>query len=141
MLRTVGVYSLLPEVIDSFLFSLISSFGLLILTFRVVFLKRVENFDKFLIMFFVASCISCVVNLKYTPWNNFKELIWSALSFFLIYSPGDDNEEIIEIIKKLVINLCFFMSVASIIDFIIRQDYIFYSGNKIICIGFIESRL
>ncbi|MDR1240943.1 MAG: O-antigen ligase family protein [Oscillospiraceae bacterium] len=141
ILRTIGIYSLLSNTIDSCLFSSVSILGCLILLFQAIFLEKLKKVDKLLVLFFFASIISCIVNLKYEVWNNFKELIWSALSFFLVYSPDNDNEKIIEIFKKVIIILCFFVSALSIIDFIIQQNYILYFENKTIFIGFIENRL
>jgi hypothetical protein len=106
-LRSVGVYSLLPAIFDSIIFGFILFFGLILTLFsisikisNIYFSKNPINFgfgngsnflkndDKFLLLFWLATFASCIVNFRYALFANMRELSWCAINFFLIYSYG-----------------------------------------------------
>ncbi|MDR1364426.1 MAG: O-antigen ligase family protein [Oscillospiraceae bacterium] len=153
ILQVVGVYNLLPTAVDFFIFSCMASTGMLILFTQIILnsFPKInpinyffcDNYKILLTFFWLAIFISCIFNINYCFLKNIKELIWDALSFFLVCSwhESSKNKKIILCLQKLLIFACFVLSIASIITFILEINHIFYFEKKIIHVGFIENRL
>jgi O-antigen ligase len=171
LLRTVGIYGLLPGIIDTVIFSFIAFSGAIILFLKMFFIfcerncgflnkvcfllfgryffqdfKKTEYkssipWDVFLTEFWWAALVSCAINQNYNFSGNIKELIWSMLNLFLVYFPADNMKKVIKKLQKILVIFCFSMSAISLMIFAFQINHIFYLEDKTIYAGFIENRL
>ncbi|MBR2735411.1 MAG: hypothetical protein IKE05_04390, partial [Clostridia bacterium] len=84
--RNIGVYAFVPPIIDGATFS-----GLAVIGFLIFFLELVRKdidfrlVDNLFLAFFLGVLVlSSVINFRYGIFQNAKEFVWTAISFFVV---------------------------------------------------------
>lgn len=144
--RLVGIYSLLPSIIDTVLFTITSLFGLLLLFIDFFILKKIKiKQNMLLLLFILALIVSSLVNGPIGLIANIKLIIWQVIYLFVVFQIGRANEmkRSIFTLEKLLIVIWTILASISIIMFVIHFSYVapldkFYNGLRV---GFVENRL
>lgn len=149
MMRNIGVYSLVPGFIDSTVFNTLAILGVFILAndfFKGNLIKNIK--ENYLLTFFiVCMCVSTILNAKYGVFKNLKEIVWTSITFFIIYQCVQDNNEkndlnTIITLQNLIILFFGIMSFfAMITAFLKFGQIIVLSSERWIGIGCVENRL
>lgn len=150
MARNIGVYSLLPALIDSMIFNTLAILGIFILAIDIAKGNLIKNIKSnyLLSLFLVVMGVSTILSAKYGIFSNLKEIVWTSITFFIIYQcvQNSDNpkntEDIIIILQNLVILFFGMMSFLAMITAFLKFGQIFALPNgKWIGIGCVENRL
>lgn len=137
------------QLINTLVFSVVAIFGFLIIIIDF-FTKRIfwQQKNVIWLMFFLIAClISSIINAKYGIFGNIRNLIWMAISFFLLY-PVDykrTTNEIkgeIKFIGDILISVWFMACSISLVMFILQIGfYVDVYPDSFCRIGFLEGRL
>lgn len=146
LVRLIGVYSLIPSKVDTFLFAVTSFVGLVIFFIDFFVLRKISMKKNILLFFFIfALLISAIINGPQGLVANFKLIIWQIIYLFVVFQFGRTKELHSSIITLEKIMMIFWnlLCVISIAMFFIHFSYIapldkFYNGLRV---GFVENRL
>lgn len=146
LIRLIGIYSLLPSKVDTFLFTVTSFVGLVILFIDFFVLRKISMKKNMLLFFFIlALLISAIINGPQGLIANFKLIIWQVIYLFVVFQIGRTKELHSSIITLEKIMMIFWnlLCIISIAMFFIHFSYVapldkFYNGLRV---GFVENRL
>lgn len=137
------------QTVNSIVFGITAIFGASIIIvdlFGDKILFKQKNMI-FLYVFLAVCTLSSILNVKYGIFGNIRNLVWLAISFFLLY-PVDfkrsKNDVISEItlVSNVLIIIWFFAVVISFIMFLLQISYyVDVEPNAFARQGFIEERL
>ena len=149
MFRNTVFGYIVPPKIDSIVFSCLGILGAMLIVFDVILNRHnlKHRYNIWLILFFTATIVSCLVNIKYGFFDNFKELVWTAIALFLLFAPYKEKniekqKTTIKVIQKILIVFCFIFSLGSIITFIFQFNIQkITAGVTVLRVGYLENRL
>lgn len=80
----------MPPMFDMCLFSILAVLGAGIIAFDVWNSNNLEYYKKniYLILFIIFLCITSLANIQYGFFQNLKFIVWTAISFFILYPHG-----------------------------------------------------
>jgi O-antigen ligase len=155
-LRFIAAYSLLPSFFDIGIYMLAAAFGMLVI-FLGILKKEIVIHQKYhiwLILFLVAFIISCIANIKYGYFSNFKCLVWSCIIFFVAYSQSKftskhEKIKLLMVVQNILIVEWLVLSSFSILTFIFQlnclvplsDDKLQGTSYDVIRMGYVENRL
>lgn len=146
LIRLIGIYSLLPSKVDTFMFT-VTSFGSVVILFIDFFVLRKILVKKniLLIFFILALIISAIINGPQGLVANFKLIIWQITYLFVVFQLGKTKELYSSIItlEKMMMVIWNLLCIISISMFFVHFSYVapldkFYNGLRV---GFVENRL
>lgn len=137
------------QTVNTLVFSAVAIFGASIVCFdfftQRVFLKQ-KNV-VWLMLFLVACAISSVINARFGVLGNVRNLVWLAISFFLLY-PVDaelsrtEVKKEIKYVSKILILVWFVACTASLAMFFLQFGcYFDVLPDSFTRLGFVEGRL
>lgn len=147
--RNIGVYAFVPPIIDSATFS-----GLAVIGFLIFFLELVRKdidfrlVDNLLLAFFLGVLVlSSVINFRYGIFQNAKEFVWTAISFFVVGFCGCRESNFCTMrkvvrVQNIIMLFWFVMSLMSIFTALLQIGHVFYvKENSWVGVGITENRL
>ncbi len=137
------------QAVNTLVFSAVAVFGASIICFdfftRRIFLKQ-KNV-VWLVLFLAACAVSSLINARFGVLGNVRNLVWLAISFFLLYpldaelSRAEVKSEI-KYVSNILILVWFVACTASLAMFLFQiGDYVDVSPDLFARFGFIEGRL
>ena len=146
IVRLIGIYSLLPSRVDTFLFTLTSIFGIVILFIDFFILKKISIRGNILLFLFLfALVLSTILNGPIGFMANIKLIIWQIIYLFVVFQIGSTMEmqTCIKLLEKIIIITWDLLSTISVMMFFVHFSYVapldkFYNGLRV---GFVENRL
>lgn len=146
--RSINVYSLIPSVIDSAVFSILAVIGgVLILQNVIMFLRKRDHleYSLLLMIFVIIMGIASLLNMRYGIFGNLKAIVWSAIYFFVIYGFAVNSslpKKFYDRLIQIFMWIYFVVTVGSLGMYLLQYSY-FKPGNleTRTRIGFLESRL
>ena len=148
-MRYISFYALVSPLFDSLLFSSLAIVGFGIIIFDIFKIDKLydNKLDTYLTLFLISLFITSIVNMNRGIFQNFKFIVWTAISFFILYL-HDKFEDTQETTKKMVffqnilILLWTFMSSISLITYLcgvsIEKSL---RENTCLRVGIVEGRL
>ena len=147
--RNIGVYAFVPPIIDGATFS-----GLAVIGFLIFFLELVRKdidfrlVDNLFLAFFLGVLVlSSVINFRYGIFQNAKEFVWTAISFFVVGFCGYREcnfctmRKVVKV-QNIIILFWFVMSFLSILTAVLQIGHVFYvKENSWVGVGITENRL
>lgn len=126
ILRAIGPYLLLPEIIDSVLFLSAGFFGisLIMIDFLISFRqKNIFKYNVLLFFFILVILISSVINIKYGYFENVKLIMWQSIFFFLVFQFSKDYgfNKYHQYFDRLLTISWFFIIIISLWYFIVQK--------------------
>lgn len=146
--RSINIYSLIPSIVDSAVFSLLAVIGgVLILQNVIAFLRKRDHleYSVLLMAFVVIMGFASLLSMKYGIVGNIKEIVWSAIYFFVVYGFAVNDrlpKQFYARITQIFMWIYFAVTVGSLGMYLLQYSY-FKPGNleTKTRIGFLESRL
>lgn len=145
IIRMINIYSLLPSIIDTALFSLVTLIGLIVLCGNIVQWFRLRKRPHILLIFYIiALTISSLINGPTNLIANAKVVFWQVLYLFVVFNIGEQqNNKLFKMFSKILIYAWNCLVSVSLIMFLIQFTYVqplgkFYNGLRV---GFVENRL
>ncbi len=137
------------QLVNSLVFAVVALFGAAIVTLDIL-TRRICFTAKnvgWLVIFLAVCALSSLVNAKYGIIGNIRNLVWLAISFFLLY-PVDKNRTLenvkneIKYIGNILITVWSLACSASLGMFILQIGYyVDVYPDSFARLGFIEGRL
>lgn len=137
------------QFVNSLIFAVVAMFGAAVVCLDL-FTRRVFLTAKnvvWLALFLAICTLSSVVNAKYGVIGNVRNLVWLAISFFLLY-PIDPTRTLdrvkkeIKYVGNILITVWFLACGASLVMFVLQVGYyVDVYPDSFARMGFIEGRL
>ena len=137
------------QLVNSLVFAIVALFGAAIITIDI-FTRRVCFSAKnvgWLVTFLAICALSSLVNAKYGIVGNIRNLVWLAISFFLLY-PVDEKRTLesvkneIRYLGNILVTVWFLACSVSMVMFILQIGYyVDVFPDSFARLGFIEGRL
>lgn len=137
------------QILNTLVFSFTAIFGAGVICCdffsRRIFL-RAPNV-VWLVFFLIVCLISSIINIKYGVLGNIRNLIWLAISFFLLYPVDcertcDDVKKEIKFVSNILIAVWFVACLVSLSMFLLQIGfYVDIYPDSFARLGFIEGRL
>ena len=137
------------QFVNTLVFSIVAAFGAGII-YMDFFTKRIFLRQKnviWLIFFLVSCAISSIINVKYGLLGNIRNLVWLAISFFILYPidsdrPVEDVKKELKFVSNILIAVWFGACLVSITMFLQQIGYyVDVPPDSFARVGFIEGRL
>lgn len=137
------------QIINTAVFSFVAIFGILVLLvdfFTDKVLLTAKN-KVWLILFLIVMFLSSVLNFKYGILGNIRNLVWTAISFFVLYPTNvkKDCEKVFKDLKLLsnTLIVVWFLAVSYSLYMFLMQIgyYVYIYPDAFSRQGFIENRL
>lgn len=137
------------QFVNSLVFAIVALFGAAVVGLDV-FTRRVFLTAKnvgWLAAFLLVCAISSAINAKYGIIGNVRNLVWLAISFFLLYTIDpkrtiDSVKKEIKYVGNILIAVCFLACGASLVMFALQVGYyVDVYPDSFARMGFIEGRL
>lgn len=146
--RLIGVYSLIPQKVDSVIFAFLAGVGIAIILIDfidAISQKKFWKYNYLLIIFIAAILLSAFYNHSNNLISNLKLILWQIMLMFVVYKAADnsDSKRLFNYVERVTIILSFIIITISLGMFFFRFNYVekvdqLYYGLRM---GFIENRL
>ncbi|MGG5343395.1 O-antigen ligase family protein [Enterococcus sp. AZ192] len=147
LIRTIGIYSLIPSKFDSLVFSLLSLWGLIYILnqlYTSIKNKKFDQFNPFLLIFLAMILLSTLVHYQVYLVANMKLIFWQAIYLLVIYQIGKEyDRKTLRLLERILLVFWAVLVVIALGMFFTQYSHTepldkIYNGLRV---GFYENRL
>lgn len=145
IVRMINIYSLIPSIFDTLLFSIVTLIGLIVFLGNIIlWIHEKKKPHILLILYILALIVSSLVNGPENLLSNAKVVLWQILYLFVVFNIGEERDgQLFKLFDKILVVFWDILVVVSLVMFFIQFKYIqplgkFYNGLRV---GFVENRL
>ena len=112
--------------------------------YRLFNLKKynINSLHKYLVLFILSYIISCIINIKYGYYQNFRTIVLMILVITLIFTkPKEENEKLINRFLNFFVVFTTVLSICSLLVFNYSQIFIGIGNKQIYLTGLRWGRL